>query len=65
MQKQDKGKSGAADDALFKGKKDSSSNGADKKESIEKPLKQKQIKGKATFVCAGMIYCLKDVMLII
>ena len=26
------------------------------KDKIEKPLKQRQIKGKATFVCAGKSY---------
>ena len=41
MQKQEKGKSGALDDPSGKGKKDLSNSGADKKESIEKPIKQK------------------------
>ncbi len=57
MQGKDKPKtagsnSGVADD---KQKKDQAAAQADKnkKDQIEKPIKTKQSKGKATFVCAG------------
>ena len=29
-----------------------------KKEQVEKPIKQKQLKGRTSFVCAGIFICL-------
>lgn len=44
------------DDYQNKMKREGNSSGGDKKkESIEKPIKTKQIKGKTSFVCAGKI----------